>query len=344
MLARQVRAALEAGWRVTCLLPPGPLTDVLRAAGATCTALPTIRLGHGGRIVKRLRLARNRLRAAWQLRGAAQDANVVLAMGIFAMPVVSLARLRAPAVLWLHDVLVSPERIKLVRRYGRSLALIVGVSESVLTPIRGVAPSIALRNGVDQPQSLRSAPPLEFGPFVVGCAGALVGWKGQHVLLEALGELGDLDIRLELMGVSFSGDESYELRLHERSEQPDLRGRVRFSGFVAEPLRTMAGWHVGVSPSVEPEASGLTVLEGMSIGLPFVCTDHGGPPEILGGAGLLVPPEDPVALAAAIRALVEDRGLWTSCSEAGPVIVRERADRREQEGELLCALIAISAG
>jgi glycosyltransferase involved in cell wall biosynthesis len=56
----------------------------------------------------------------------------------------------------------------------------------------------------------------------------------------------------------------------------------------------------------------------MSIGLPVVATDHGGTPEVLDGAGLLVPPGDPLALAGAISRLLDDTQLRRRCAEAGP--------------------------
>jgi glycosyltransferase involved in cell wall biosynthesis len=48
------------------------------------------------------------------------------------------------------------------------------------------------------------------------------------------------------------------------------------------------------------------VMEAMAAGRAIVATDVGGTPELLHGRGILVPPADPVALAAAIEALLSD--------------------------------------
>jgi glycosyltransferase involved in cell wall biosynthesis len=61
-------------------------------------------------------------------------------------------------------------------------------------------------------------------------------------------------------------------------------------------------------PSTEPEPWGLVLVEALASGTPAVGTDAGGAPEILAGlpahVGLLVPPRDPAALAAAIASLL----------------------------------------
>jgi glycosyltransferase involved in cell wall biosynthesis len=56
----------------------------------------------------------------------------------------------------------------------------------------------------------------------------------------------------------------------------------------------------------------------MSVGVPFVATDHGGVTEVLGDAGLLVPPGDVDALAEAINRLLDDTELRARCHAAGP--------------------------
>jgi glycosyltransferase involved in cell wall biosynthesis len=77
------------------------------------------------------------------------------------------------------------------------------------------------------------------------------------------------------------------------------------------------------------------VLEAMSIGVPVIATAHGGPVEMLGAAGLLVPPNDPGALAAAIERLLSDRALYDECAAAGPELVaRHFVLERQIEAQL----------
>jgi glycosyltransferase involved in cell wall biosynthesis len=86
--------------------------------------------------------------------------------------------------------------------------------------------------------------------------------------------------------------------------------RVHFVGF--RPHHEVGGImrhaDVLVVPSVYEEL-GTVVLEGMQAGLPIVASETGGIPGSLGDAGVLVPPGDPEALAAAVTRVLEDREL-----------------------------------
>src|SRR5262249_27274954 len=130
-------------------------------------------------------------------------------------------------------------------------------------------------------------------PPVVGSLALLTAWKGQAVLLDAVARVPEL--RVQLAGGQFAVDHDYVASLHVRSERDDLAGRVAFLGHT-DPLEALAAWDVFVSASTSPEAGPLGVLEAMSVGLPVVVTDHGGSPEYVGDAGLVVPPGDATAL------------------------------------------------
>jgi glycogen synthase len=94
-------------------------------------------------------------------------------------------------------------------------------------------------------------------------------------------------------------------------------GRVRFQGFVphAEVPAWLAAADVLVLPSVYEEL-GSVLLEAMAAGLPVVASEVGGIPDALGPAGLLVPPGDPAALAAAVDQVLEDPALAAELARA----------------------------
>jgi glycosyltransferase involved in cell wall biosynthesis len=85
-----------------------------------------------------------------------------------------------------------------------------------------------------------------------------------------------------------------------------------FVGFRPDPRGFMRGAGVFVLPSRD-EAFGNVLTEARSVGAPIVASRVGGIPEALDGgrAGLLVPPEDPAALAAALTTVLTDEATRT---------------------------------
>jgi glycosyltransferase involved in cell wall biosynthesis len=79
------------------------------------------------------------------------------------------------------------------------------------------------------------------------------------------------------------------------------------------------------------EAQGLVIIEAMAAGRPVVASAVGGIPEMIkdGVTGLLVPPGDPAALAAAVIRMLQDAELAQRVGHAGHALVRERFDVRE---------------
>jgi glycosyltransferase involved in cell wall biosynthesis len=135
------------------------------------------------------------------------------------------------------------------------------------------------------------------------CVAAVIPGKGHDVLLDALSTMTDLSWRCLCVG-SLDRDPEFAARL------PRLDGRVSFTGprTGADLDRTYAGADLLVLPS-RAETYGMVVTEALARGLPVVATDVGGVTEALGHGGLLVPPEDPAALAGALRDWLGDADL-----------------------------------
>jgi glycosyltransferase involved in cell wall biosynthesis len=106
-------------------------------------------------------------------------------------------------------------------------------------------------------------------------------------------------------------------------EQPPLAGRVRAVGYVsgAERERLYRDASVLVMPSLD-EGFGMPAVEAMTIGLPVVVSDRGALPEVVGDAGLLIDPEDPGAIAAAIERVLDSPELAARLSDAGKARAR----------------------
>jgi len=126
---------------------------------------------------------------------------------------------------------------------------------------------------------------------------------------------GDVDVKLSI--VDRQGDYTkYAPKLVQESGLEDI---VTFTGrlSVDELVRRYSVSQIAVTASVY-EGFGLPCAEAMSCSTPVIATRAGALPEIVGsdGAGILVPPADPAALAAAIRRLLADKPLRQRMGEA----------------------------
>ncbi|MDD3444677.1 MAG: glycosyltransferase family 4 protein [Zavarzinia sp.] len=142
---------------------------------------------------------------------------------------------------------------------------------------------------------------LPDGPRVILMPGRLSRWKGQIFLMEALAELGRRDVVCYVVGDD-QGRRKYLKELEETIKRLDLGAIVRIVGHCRDMAAAYMLADVVVAPSLEPEAFGRIPVEAQAMGKPVVATDHGGFRETLipGETGLLVPPGDATALAAAI--------------------------------------------
>ena len=154
----------------------------------------------------------------------------------------------------------------------------------------------------------------------LGLLGQLAPHKGHEDALEALRQLGP---RFELR-VAGAGDDAYVRQLRHRAEGLP----VEWAGFTPAP-EFLAGIDVLLAPSWE-EPFGLVILEAMAAGVPVVATDAGGPAGIItaGVTGYLVPPRQPAALAAAVRALAADPEGTAALARRARALVEERYGAR----------------
>lgn len=341
VVLRMLARANERGWETVIAAPEGEIVERAAEVGSGWLPLPDLMLP-GGRLPAAATIfgARNLL-AARQIRRAPSP-DVVVASGIRVLPVLRAAAPSAP-VVWLAQSMVDRPRWRLlVRTCADAVHTAVAVSQAVADTIGPAGFDVkVVANGTRWP--VEPAPATPPSPPVLGCAAILSPWKGQDVLLEAVARLERTDVVVELMGRCYPKDGAFAERLRCRAEQPDLAGRVRFLGHVEDPVARMRTWTAAIVPSVEPEAGPLSAIEAMSIGIPVVAANHGGPRETIGDSGILVRRRDPDAMAAGIRALLEDDDLRDRCARAGPRIVASRY-RLDRQVDALLEVVAGTAG
>jgi glycosyltransferase involved in cell wall biosynthesis len=114
------------------------------------------------------------------------------------------------------------------------------------------------------------------------------------------------------------GDGGNKKELEEYACQLGLGQRIVFTGFRGDVPELLSEVAISVLPSLS-EGTSNTLLESMAAGVPVIATRVGGNPEVIedGVSGLLVPPRDSAALAAAMDRLLEDEILALALGQAG---------------------------
>ncbi len=137
---------------------------------------------------------------------------------------------------------------------------------------------------------------------VITLPGRLTRWKGQAVLIEALAQLNRPDVRCLLLG-SDQGRSAYREELEALAAKRGVASQVHIIGDCDDMPAAYMVTDVVVSASTDPEAFGRVVAEAQAMGRPVIAPNHGAAPEILkpGATGWLVRPNDPQALAEALR-------------------------------------------
>lgn len=240
------------------------------------------------------------------------------------------ARLARKPLVWHVRELVPDSRSgALLRALVPRLAnRIVANSAAVASSLHGCGARLhTVYNGIDlsaYPARDTVAETSAGGRRIV-CVGRLEPWKGQHVLVEALPEVfaRHPDCEAWIVGGAAVNKPDYRPALEQRCQALGIGARVTFTGPRDDVPAILQSAVVLVLPSVSPEPFGRTVVEAMAAACPVVATAAGGPLEILedGVHGRLVPPDDPVALADALSALLSDPEGARAMGQAG----RERA-------------------
>jgi glycosyltransferase involved in cell wall biosynthesis len=208
----------------------------------------------------------------------------------------------------------------LVALFGWPREKIEVVHNGIPLPAQPVAADPELRAELRQGQLAIVLVPARLDPL-----------KGHEVLLEAARTL-------EGVQVAFAGDGPERARLEGLVDELALSGRVNFLGFREDMPRLFASADVVVLPSLA-EGLPLSLLEAMAAGTPVVATAIGGTDEAVedGITGLLVPPSDAPALAAAVERVLADPEEARRRAEAGAARVASlfAADRMVERVEAL---------
>lgn len=192
---------------------------------------------------------------------------------------------------------------KALRTAFEGAAATVAVSRALADRIRacGLPCSDVVPNAVDDSRFALTAPPSG-GPFVFLTLGNLTPQKGVDVLLQALALWRPAPGTVEL---HIGGSGPQQAALQKLAQSLGVAGCVRWLGALrpADTPAHFARCHAFVLAS-RHETFGVVLAEALMCGRPVLATRSGGPADIVhAGNGLLVPAQDPAALAQSLEAL-----------------------------------------
>ena len=158
-------------------------------------------------------------------------------------------------------------------------------------------------------------PEPEKGPIVAVYRGGLKKGKGLETLLKAFSVVKVKKVRLKIVG---RGHPDYVDSLRQLAHDLGISDKIDWIRGSEFPFHVLRESQFGVFPSAAPEAFGMANLELMACGRPQISTFEGAQGEFLkpGVDALAIPPDNPEALADAIRRLASDPDLRLKMGES----------------------------
>jgi glycosyltransferase involved in cell wall biosynthesis len=167
---------------------------------------------------------------------------------------------------------------------------------------------------------------------VVGMAGSITERKGQLLLLQAAAKVVKVFPRVKFVLIGRTNDardQGYAASLSGFVDRMGLGENVQFMGWCSDVPRVLSALDLFVLPSFN-EGLPRSILEAMAAAVPVVASNVGGNAELVvaGRTGLLVPPRDPDALAAAIEKILGAPDTARQMGRAGRLLVEQHFSLR----------------
>ncbi len=330
-------------------LSPTEITNSVAAPPGFLAGLGDVRLFASVPLPIAAKISPSDWRSARQLaQRQPQLGDVVHAHGLRAAWVAALAHRRRPFPLLFtaHNVVERSLPVRLAVPFiSRHCTRIVAVSEAVADSFTacGVPPAKlhVIPNGVDiahftppanSRAEARAALAVPETAFVVASVARFSPEKGLDVLLQAAKQRKHMTFLLAGDGPQFE------------TLSRDLPPNVRLLGHLADVRPLLLAADVFAMPS-RREGQGIAALEAMAVGVPVAASKVGGLAEMLadGETALLVPPDDPDALAAALSRLQSDSRLRQNLAASASALVQSRYSLQTMLGALTAAYREVAA-
>jgi glycosyltransferase involved in cell wall biosynthesis len=338
------------GWEIEVAIPdePGSAAARLEAEGVPVHALPLSRLRASPDPRLLVRFARDFRPSVRGLEEVIEEtgADVVQIGGLVNPHAAFAARRAGAAVVWQIVDSRTPAPVRrvampLVRRLadtvmfdGEALIELHGGRELLAPPVFVYFPPVDTTRFVPSPEqrrAFREELGIPLDSPVVGTVASLNPMKGLEHFLDAAARISAArpETRFVIVGGAPETHLAYRERLNRHAGELELPNPVVFAGERPDVERCYAAFDVHVISSLpRSEGTTTTAIEAQSCGVPVVATRVAAVAEVVddGVTGLLVPPEQPEAIAQAVLRLLDDEALRAGMGAAGRAAALERFD------------------
>ena len=339
----EARWTAERGWRVLLAgQPDGRFVGQARAAGLEAVGVCMRGAWDLGAVFTLERLIRRERVSIVHTHSSVDGWVGGLAARAAGVPVVRtrhvsirIRRRWNPVYRWLADrVVTSGEAIRaLVIEAGvdsaRVTAMPAGVDLAEFTGAPGDGRAVRESLGLTRP--------------VIGSVAMFRASKGHAHLLDAFAAV---HARRPAARLLLVGDGIRRSWVEGLAQDRGLGGAVVFTGFRADVPDLLRVMDCFVLASTRTEGVPQSLLQAFAAGVPVVATAIGGIPEVVkeGETGIVVPPEDPAALARAIESVLSDRSGAAARARAARRLVEERFSHGAAVSRLLALYDEVIAG
>ncbi len=253
-----------------------------------------------------------------------------------------------PLIFWCHD---TPKGDHWIERWAKQTPPDVAIANSRYTQaavpnlyptsrnewLYYPVPDPNISNRADLRRSIRAELNAPDDAVVIVQSSRLERWKGQTLLLSALGQLSDVSnwVCWIAGGAQRPHEAEYLQELQAQARELGIGDRVQFLGQRADVPHLLVAADIHCQPNTGPEPFGIAFVEALYAGLPVVTTAMGGGMEIVDAScGQRVAPNDAKALSEVLRSLVINPDQRATLAAGGRLRASSLCDPAQQMTKL----------
>jgi glycosyltransferase involved in cell wall biosynthesis len=324
----------------------GKLADQLRANGAKVHILGNVKTSRPWTVWQ----ARQKLKSLIQT----ERFNLVIchACWIQALFGAAVRAVKVPLVFWCHDVVSGKSWVERLAKLVKP-DLAIANSKYTLSYLTNFYPDskkeillcpVHPPKHIEDKTQVRIAHNIPKDKVVIIQVSRLERWKGQSLLIQALGKLASLD-NWECWivgGVQRPHEQDYLNDLKIQANNLGISNRLQFLGQRSDVSQLLSAADIHCQPNTGAEPFGITFIEALYAGLPVVTTNMGGGAEIVNDScGRLVEPNNPEMLAETLKLLITNSQLRLKLGSSGHARATELCEPAQQLHKLEKILAAM---